>query len=354
MNESSTQHPDVSIKSDPYSDSGVNAELGDKLADWLARDTNPVKSNPFGMLTSGIGGFAGSFALSLSQLKQPELVASTDGVGTKLLLGLEHNLLSGLGQDLVAMCVNDLYTVGATPLFFLDYFATGKLDADQFKSILTSIKSSCVTCSMDLMGGETAEMPGLYQKGHFDLAGFVVGVVDKPKKLRPELVKEGDLVFGWESSGFHSNGFSLIRKWLSKSGASSDLVKKLMQPTKLYPEILTCLKEFGCLIHGAANITGGGISGNLPRALPAGLSARLSFASLPVKDWMRQLIESSGSSLKEVEPVFNLGVGFQMIVDPTIREQFIGFSKHHGLNATLLGTIVREKEGREARVIYES
>lgn len=327
----------------PYEDAGVDTEKGDALADWLATDESTAFQHPRGLgrLTSGIGGFAGLFEINFKNMKRPQLVASTDGVGTKLLLGLAHQQIDHLGQDLVAMCANDLYTIGATPLFFLDYYATGSLSEDQFKRVLTSIKSACKTCGMALMGGETAEMPGLYEKGHFDLAGFVVGVVDEDDRLGSHRTKAGDVLIAWESSGFHSNGFSLIRRWLEKNPklATPETIKNLMTPTKLYPEVVTLAQEFKQDLHAMANITGGGISGNLPRVVADGLVCEIKKSDLPVLPWMKDFILGSGSSLEEIEPVFNLGAGMIAVVDKKAADAFVTSSHALGLRAKVIGAI---------------
>lgn len=327
----------------PYEEAGVDTEKGDALADWLAEDQSTGFKHPRGLgkLASGIGGFAGLFEINFQSMKRPMLVASTDGVGTKLLLGLNHKQIDHLGQDLVAMCANDLYTIGATPLFFLDYYATGSLSEDQFKRVLTSIKSACKTCGMALMGGETAEMPGLYEKGHFDLAGFVVGVVDEEERLGAHRTREGDVLIAWESSGFHSNGYSLIRRWLEKNPKLStpESIDRLMTPTKLYPEVVTLAKEFKQDLHAMANITGGGISGNLPRVIADGLRCDIRMKDLPILPWMKEFILSSGSSLQEVEPVFNLGAGMIAVVDAKSEQAFLKSSDALGLRPKVIGTL---------------
>ncbi len=332
------------IAPNPYRDAGVDTERGDQLAEWLADSQSKAFIHPLGLgrIKSGIGGFAGVFDLDLKQFEKPQLVASTDGVGTKLLLGLDSHRIATLGQDLVGMCVNDLYTVGAQPLFFLDYYATGKLSTDQFKVVLSSIQDSCRKCSMALMGGETAEMPGLYQKGHFDLAGFVVGAVDDKKRLGPEKTKIGDVLIGWESSGFHSNGFSLIRKWLKEFPHlnSPQILDRLMEPTRLYPEILDAMSVLGGDLHAAAHITGGGVSGNLPRVLRENQAATLRLSALNTPGWMRDFIESSKETLPNVEPVFNLGIGMILVVANDKAQHLIDFSKKCGLGGHVLGNVV--------------
>jgi phosphoribosylformylglycinamidine cyclo-ligase len=326
-----------------YLGSGVDTAKGDALVDWLRADHKSFTS-PFGLgrVMDGIGGFAGLFSLNLNRMSKPALVASTDGVGTKLLLGLQTNRIEHLGQDLVAMCVNDLYTLGALPLFFLDYYATGGLDSDQFKSILGSIKSSCQHCQMALLGGETAEMPGLYAPKHFDLAGFVVGVVDEDRRLGAHRSKVGDVLIAFKSTGFHSNGFSLIRKWLSER-PRPDLVDKLLTPTKLYSTIPELIQRQGDALHALANITGGGISGNLPRVLANDVRAEIAFKALPMDSWMRDFITSNGVDERDVEEVFNLGVGMIAVVDAQNTAGFLADAKELGLEPSVLGKLVAHR-----------
>lgn len=322
-----------------YKEAGVDTAKGDALVDWLqAKKSSFIHPRGLGRVAEGIGGFAGLFSLDISRFKKPSLVASTDGVGTKLLLGLQENLCAGLGQDLVAMCVNDLYTVGATPLFFLDYYATGALDEGQFRQVLGAIKTSCETCGMALLGGETAEMPGLYEKGHFDLAGFVVGVVDEDLRLGPAKVKAGDILVSFASSGFHSNGYSLIRKWL-KDRPRPDLRERLLAPTKLYCEIPELILRHKDSFHALANITGGGISGNLPRVIPDHLAAVIDKSTLPIPHWMHEFIKSNGSEFTGVEEVFNLGVGMIAVVAEMGLKDFMSSARELNLDPVVIGQI---------------
>lgn len=328
--------------SDLYRQSGVDAEKGDALVDWLHEDTNT--QGRYGRVFDGIGGFAGLFEPKFGAMKHPLLVASTDGVGTKLLLGIDHEKLDGLGFDLVAMCVNDLYCIGASPLFFVDYYATGVLSESQFKSVLSSIRRALKECETPLLGGETAELPGLYKKGHFDLAGFVVGVVDRDHRLGAHLTREDDVLIALESSGLHSNGFSLVRRWLEKD-ASHQWISQLMQPTRIYQGVPELVERFGSQFHALANITGGGISGNLPRVIAKGLVPQIAFSSLPTPDWMRAFILEHTASLMDVEPVFNLGCGMIAVVDPSIEKPFSEACRQSGVGAHTIGRLVkREKE----------
>jgi phosphoribosylformylglycinamidine cyclo-ligase len=323
-----------------YKDAGVDSEKGDALVDWLQSKKSPfIHPRGLGSVSDGIGGFAGLFSLELSKFKRPSLVASTDGVGTKLLLGLQENKCETLGQDLVGMCVNDLYTVGATPLFFLDYYATGALNEVQFREVLSSIKSSCTACGMALLGGETAEMPGLYERGHFDLAGFVVGIVDEEHRLGPSKVKSGDVLVSLGSSGFHSNGYSLIRKWLSAK-PRPDLTEKLMAPTKLYHAVPDLCLRFSDSLHALANITGGGISGNLPRVMPDNLDCTIEWSNIPTPPWMTEFIKSNGCHPSDVEEVFNLGVGMIAVVAEAQSAEFLDVAQKLQLDASILGRVV--------------
>lgn len=329
-------------KKDLYKESGVDIEQGDALVDWLqSKEQQTSRGNKTGSVVDGIGGFAGLFLPNLKGYDEPMLVASTDGVGTKLLLALKEKNLKGVGIDLVAMCVNDLYCVGARPMFFVDYYATGVLDADQFKDVLSGIKAGLKQCETPLLGGETAELPGLYEKGHFDLAGFVVGLVDGKKRLGPHLAKNGDKIFAIPSNGFHSNGYSLVRKWLDGSKPSAELIRHVLQPTVIYDFMPDLVDKLGTsAIHAVANITGGGISGNLPRVLPEHLRASIRFDALPTPTWMKEFILGNTASLMDVEPVFNLGAGMLAVVAPESGDAFASFIKERaGLSVVEVGSL---------------
>ena len=337
---------------DLYKQAGVDVDKGDRLVDWL-KQSEASPEHRYGRVVSGIGGFSGLFRPNFTGMKDPLLVSGTDGVGTKVLLGIESGLLEGLGLDLVAMCVNDLYTIGGRPLFFLDYYATGSLDEAQFKAVLTGIRRGCALSGAVLMGGETAEMPGLYERGHFDLAGFVVGVVDGTAALGPERVRRGDVLYALESSGFHSNGYSLVRHWLKQRPAkpSAELLAQLMTPTRIYHEIPAILDAVGTsTLHALANITGGGISGNLPRVIPEGLVCRIDPHKLPTPPWMTQFIRESGSTPIAQEAVFNLGAGMIAVVDQATCLSFERASATQGLTAHRIGQI--ESRPGEATVEY--
>jgi phosphoribosylformylglycinamidine cyclo-ligase len=339
-------------KEDLYRAAGVDIHEGDALVSWLQTQGTPTKASSLGTVVSGIGGFASLFKVDFSSLKSPHLVSCTDGVGTKVLLGIQEGQLRGLGQDLVAMCVNDLYTLGATPLFFLDYYATGKLEKTQFQAVLAGIQESCDACGAALIGGETAEMPGLYEKNHFDLAGFVVGVVDGESMLKPQMVQEGDLLFALPSSGFHSNGYSLIRKMIKDNAALMDSYRdRLLLPTEIYhylPQLITAMQG---AVHAVAHITGGGISGNLPRVFPEHLCAEVDAAALPSHSgdlaWMSQFISDAGLRWKEVEHVFNQGAGMVVIVAAGAKDMWLSTLAQKGLKSFEIGKMVaRRRDGK--------
>jgi phosphoribosylformylglycinamidine cyclo-ligase len=339
-------------KRDLYKEAGVDVAKGDHLVDWLHANNLQKVDLKLGSVVSGIGGFAGLFRPNFKGMEDPLLIASTDGVGTKVLLAIESNILGGIGQDLVAMCVNDLYTIGGRPLFFLDYYATGALDENQFKEVLTGIKNGCRQSNAVLLGGETAEMPGLYEKGHFDLAGFVIGMVDGKKMLKPELVEVGDILFALPSTGFHSNGYSLVRKWLKEKPADKKLLNQIMQPTKIYHEIPELLDTLGTgVLHAAANITGGGISGNLPRVMPNDVDCEISFKAIKTQDWMQGFIESQGSDAKSQEGVFNIGCGMILAVSKSGADKFLAAARKLDLEPYEIGKVVVGKN--EPSVIFK-
>ncbi len=335
-----------------YKNAGVDIEAGDDVVTWLQEQKSVTPAHKFGEPIEKIGGFASLFSLNVEGLKKPALVSSTDGVGTKVLLALETGgEISGLGIDLVAMCVNDLFTLGATPLFFLDYYATGALDRDQFKQVLTGIQLGLKTCGCSLAGGETAEMPGLYAPGHLDLAGFVVGIVDQMDVLGKEKVKNGDELWALPSSGFHSNGYSLIRKWLKDFSHlnSPELRANLLKPTKIYAE-MNALKPY---LSAAAHITGGGISGNLPRVMPTGAECRIYWEKLPTPRWMESFIKDCQSSKQEVEEVFNLGAGMIVVVSQDQRKDFLLKCAEVNLSPANIGSVsLTPNSHNEAKVIY--
>jgi len=300
-----------------YKDAGVDIDAGDALVGDIKRI---VKSTRRKEVLGGVGGFGALVELP-KKYKQPVLVSGTDGVGTKLRLAIDAGVVEGLGQDLVAMCVNDVLVTGAEPLFFLDYFATGKLDPRQAGLVIRGIAKGCKLSGCALVGGETAEMPGLYAQGDFDLAGFCVAVVEKKKRIDGSRIKAGDVVIALPSTGPHANGFSLIRKILAHSGETLDmplgrttLGKALLAPTAIYVKPILDLLAEGAPLRGMAHITGGGVTDNLPRCFPEGVSAVIDTQSWklpPVFQWLQQ---AGNVSDDEMRRVFNCGVGFMMVV----------------------------------------
>lgn len=299
-----------------YRDAGVDIEAGDALVDQI---------KPFAKRTmrpevmSAIGGFGSMFSMP-TKFKEPVLVSGTDGVGTKLKLAFELNQHDTVGIDLVAMSVNDILVQGAEPLFFLDYFACGKLDVGTAASVIKGIAAGCEESGCALVGGETAEMPGMYPAGEYDLAGFVVGCVDKANIIDGSTIAEGDVVLGLASSGAHSNGYSLIRKLIEKSGVDmeSDFYGRkfkdvVMTPTKLYVKSILGLLET-IKVKGMAHITGGGITENVPRVLPAGLTAEISANSWALPPLFNWLQAQGNIADKEMYKTFNCGIGMVVIV----------------------------------------
>ncbi|WP_170477667.1 phosphoribosylformylglycinamidine cyclo-ligase [Ruegeria arenilitoris] len=300
-----------------YADAGVDIDAGNALVDRIKPAAK--RTNRPGVI-SGLGGFGALFDLKAAGYSDPILVGATDGVGTKLRIAIDTGLVDGVGIDLVAMCVNDLICQGAEPLFFLDYFATGKLDADTAARIIEGIAEGCAQSGCALIGGETAEMPGMYPEGDFDLAGFSVGAMERGAAL-PEGVKKGDALLGLASDGVHSNGYSLVRKLVEMSGldwtdlspfGSGTLGEALLTPTRLYVKpALSAIRAGG--VHALAHITGGGLTENLPRVLPDTTGAEIDLKSWdlpPVFKWMAKIGSISES---EMLKTFNCGIGMVVV-----------------------------------------
>ena len=297
-----------------YKKSGVNISLANKLVAHISKVSKKnVKKMKSNSLNEEIGGFGSLFDISNYKIKDPVIVSCTDGVGTKIDLANKYKKFDTIGIDLVAMCINDLIVQGAKPLFFLDYIAVGKLDLKKTKKILKGIFKGCELSNCRLIGGETAEMPGIYSKDKFDLAGFSVGIVSKKKILNKNKVRSGDLVLAIPSNGIHSNGFSLVRSILKKYKIPSDLKKQLLNPTKIYSkEILGLTKKN--LIHSAAHITGGGLVENLLRSIPTKLTLNLDLNKIKILKIFKW-IKSKNISDSEMMRTFNCGVGFCIIVN---------------------------------------
>jgi phosphoribosylformylglycinamidine cyclo-ligase len=309
-----------------YKAAGVDIDAGEEL---VARIGPAAKATRRPGADADLGGFGGLFDLKAAGFKDPILVSGTDGVGTKLKLAIDTRRFDGIGQDLVAMCVNDIVVQGAEPLFFLDYYATGKLDVEAAAVTVGGIARACKEAGCALIGGETAEMPGLYAKGDFDLAGFAVGAVERDAIL-PKLstMKAGDVLVGVPSSGLHSNGYSLVRKVVEKSGlalgdaspfSQGTLGEALLTPTRLYvKEALAAMKTGGIkglAVKGLAHITGGGITDNLPRCLPDGLDAEVDLSAITVPPVFQWLAKTAGIAQSEMLRTFNCGIGMVAVTD---------------------------------------
>ena len=336
-----------------YRDAGVDIEAGDELV-------NQIK--PFAKRTmrpevmSAIGGFGSMFAMP-TKFKEPVLVSGTDGVGTKLKLAFELNQHDTVGIDLVAMSVNDILVQGAEPLFFLDYFACGKLDVGTAAKVVKGIAAGCEESGCALVGGETAEMPGMYPAGEYDLAGFVVGCVDKANIIDGTTIAEGDVVLGLASSGAHSNGYSLIRKLIEKSGIDmeSDFEGRkfkdvVMTPTKLYVKSILALLE-ALPVKGMAHITGGGITENVPRVLPAGLTAEIDSNSWELPALFKWLKDQGNIADLEMYKTFNCGVGMAIIVSADNAAEAMKVLAAKGETVYQIGQIRAQAAGEAATVV---
>ena len=325
-----------------YRDAGVDIDAGDELVE---RIKPRVRRSMRPEVLGGIGGFGALVEVPMDRYRRPVLVSGTDGVGTKLRLAIDTQRHDGVGIDLVAMCANDVVVQGAEPLFFLDYFASGKLDVDVGERVIAGIVEGCVQAGCALVGGETAEMPGMYHGADYDLAGFCVGVVEKDAIIDGSKTTAGDVVLGLPSSGPHSNGFSLIRKILKVSDAdiSADLqgislIDRLMAPTRIYVKPL--LKLIGeVAVHGLSHITGGGLIDNIPRVLPDGLEVileRRSWRREPVFEWLQQ---QGNVADAEMYRVFNCGIGMTVHVSAHDAQRAIGILRDAGQEALVIGSI---------------
>jgi len=327
-----------------YRDAGVDIDAGNDLVNRIK--PHAKRTLRPGVL-GGLGGFGALFEIPLDRYRQPVLVSGTDGVGTKLKLALEIGKHDTIGIDLVAMCVNDIIVAGAEPLFFLDYYATGHLDVEVASDVVKGIADGCILAGAALSGGETAEMPGMYSEGDYDLAGFCVGVVEKDAILDGNKLSAGDRLLGLASSGPHSNGYSLIRKVLKVSGASLDdalgntnqtLGEALLAPTRIYVKpLLELLKSQP--VHALAHITGGGLTENLPRVMPEGSMARIDASGWrrpAVFDWLQ---EQGGISDEEMWRTFNCGIGMVVVVPESAVEASRELMNHHGIDCWEIGHI---------------
>ncbi|MDX1917826.1 MAG: phosphoribosylformylglycinamidine cyclo-ligase [Candidatus Caenarcaniphilales bacterium] len=329
-----------------YKKAGVNLESAEQFVDSLKTILNTRRSVHD---LSGIGGFAGLYRFPAGYQK-PVLVAATDGVGTKLKLAYEHQLLSGIGQDLVAMCANDLLCCGAKPLFFLDYLAASKLDPEAALSIAKSILSACDQHEMSLLGGETAELPDMLPVGGYELAGFCLGIVEEDRILGPSKTEVGDLVIGITSSGLHSNGFSLVRKIiagekldlsLSYDDHSPPLIEELLKPTELYYPMV---KDLFSELKSIAHITGGGLAENLPRAYREDLCLHIKRENLPTQAILEFLRKAGSLSQSEIDHTFNQGIGLALIIAPEKKDLVVEFFSRSEIKLYELGILEPKRE----------
>ena len=326
------------IDNDPYKSAGVDINAGNELVDLIKKD---VSASHGPNVLGNIGGFAGMFRLD-KEYKNPILVACTDGVGTKVALAQETGMLDGIGQDLVAMCVNDLIVCGAKPLFFLDYFASSKLEIKEASTIISSIANACIESGCALLGGETAEMPGHYVGKNFDLAGFSVGCVDEDKIINNKTISAGNVLIGIESSGPHSNGFSLIRKIIKDANLSemdfNRVTEMALKPTILYPSlIINLIDKFK--IHGMAHITGGGLTENIPRSIPENLSVQILKDSWVMPEIFKWLQDTGDIKEADMFRIFNCGIGMVLIVDHESAQEIQDKITAEGYKSFVIGSV---------------
>jgi phosphoribosylformylglycinamidine cyclo-ligase len=340
-----------------YREAGVDIDAGDEFVDRI----KPLVRSTFRPeVLTDLGGFGGLFRLHAKQYEDPVLVSGTDGVGTKLKIAFLMDKHDTVGIDLVAMCVNDIAVSGAEPLFFLDYFATGKLSVDKANAVVSGIADGCRQAGCALIGGETAEMPSMYPQGEYDLAGFAVGVVDKPKIIDGKTIKPGDIILGLASSGLHSNGYSLARRvFFDKAKLDVDaklpeldrpLGEVLLTPTRIYAkQILALVKEFR--IKGIAHVTGGGITENLPRILPPGVRAKINRKGWTVPPVFQILSKLGQVEREEMYRVFNMGIGLILIVPSQSATAVLKKAAELGDHGWKIGEIV-SSSGAEGEVEY--
>ena len=344
-----------------YKDAGVDIAAGESFVNKIKPLADKTKRPE---VLDNLGGFAGLFTLP-RQYKNPILVSSTDGVGTKLIIALNTGRHSTIGIDLVAMCVNDIVVTGAKPLFFLDYLACGKLSIQTAAEIVEGISKGCAMASCSLLGGETAEMPGLYEPGGYDLAGFTVGIVEKEKIIDGQNIREGDIVLGIKSSGLHSNGYSLVRAILENvfghdylqvgmdyklSSESEPLIDLIMRPTKIYVKCIShVLSEAFSEVHALAHITGGGPIGNVTRPIPKQYKCLLEASNFPVPPLMEWLRKEGDIGNSEFFNVFNGGIGMTLVIKKEAVERISALIEETGEEAVYLG-VIKSKSGSESQI----
>lgn len=347
-----------------YTEAGVDIARGNALVERIKAIVASTRSRG---VISDVGGFGGLFKPDMAGMEQPVLVGATDGVGTKLKLAFAFNRHDTVGIDLVAMSVNDILVQGASPLFFLDYFACGRLDVDVAATVVSGVAEGCRQSSCALLGGETAEMPDMYPPGEYDLAGFCVGLVDNARLIDGAGIGVQDAIIGLASSGLHSNGYSLVRKLLEKSGLAPDepfpgaggqsVADVLLAPTTIYVEaVRPLLRDIN--IKGMAHITGGGFYDNIPRVLPAQVEARIEFGSWPVPPVFAWLKEAGALSWPEMLQIFNCGIGFVLVVPQESVEETINRVRAFDIGAWRIGSVQRRsgdgagQPAEQVRVVF--
>ncbi|MCE5194008.1 MAG: phosphoribosylformylglycinamidine cyclo-ligase [Nitrospiraceae bacterium] len=343
------------MRSITYKKAGVDIDEGDRFISLIS---SKVKRTFRPEVMTDIGSFNALFKVDLKKFKHPVLVSGTDGVGTKLKIAFMMDIHNSVGIDLVAMCVNDILTSGAEPLFFLDYFASGKLYPEKAAEVIEGIVEGCKQAGCALIGGETAEMPGFYPDGEYDLSGFAVGAVDKTKIINGSKIKKGDAIIGIASSGIHSNGYSLVRKiffdvkkmdinsYIDELGMT--LGEEILKPTRIYVKAFNAIRN-KITVKGMAHITGGGITGNLPRIFPKGVSAVIKQGSWNIPPIFNLIKDIGGVPEDDMRKTFNLGVGYIIIVSSDEADKTLGLLSKTGYNAFSIGNI--EKGGRGVRYV---
>lgn len=334
-----------------YQDSGVDVHRGYEAVAEMKKHVQATFTP--GVLTD-IGSFGGTFSLAaFKDMEEPVLVSGTDGIGTKLKLAFEMDQHDTIGIDAVAMCVNDILCSGATPLFFLDYIATGHIKPEHIADIVKGISKGCIESSCALIGGETAEMPGFYAKGEYDVAGFAVGIVDRKQMIDGSTIKEGDVILGLPSTGVHSNGFSLVRKLIEVAHIKLDQYdahlgetygEALLKPTKLYVKAIEAAKKAAPL-KGIAHITGGGFIENVPRMLPEGVSAKIQLKTIEKPPIYKFLEEISNLTCDELYNTFNMGIGMMVVVDKMHASNVIRALEEIDEKVSIIGEIVKGDKG---------
>lgn len=351
MNDTAKSSGPAATEALTYKSAGVNIEAANALVNKIKPMV--ARTHRTGIL-GGIGGFGGLFELPIDRYRRPVMVSGTDGVGTKLRLAIDLNMPDTVGVDLVAMCVNDILVCGAEPLWFLDYIATAALDVDQASRVIGGIANGCEQSGMALLGGETAEMPGMYAGDDYDLAGFAVGIVEKENIVDGSGVTAGDAIIGIASSGLHSNGYSLIRKVAEQHDTNEPFGDKtlgqtLMEPTRIYVKsVLSLLSSVP--VKAMAHITGGGLTENIPRSLPSGVSAQInqhSWEAPPIFKWLQ---EQGNIQTDEMLKTFNCGIGFTLVVDDNDVQRTLSHLESCGEKATVIGQI--SNSSGDATVVY--